>query len=207
MDAITIVVDMNKKGFEKGCDELRGAINSLSKSASKMAGGLKSVIPSIIGVGSAFGILTKAASTFMAQNTMLTKQMEACWTALGNLIGPIVEQLVSWVVSAVSYLISFLNLLGVTSKTASQLSKQANKSTSDLQRTVAGFDELNVLQANQSATLPNLNPKEWMTGLSEIDRAVLYFVTRKQGSRSATPPPSVAALLFNASMDCPWTRP
>lgn len=167
-DAITLVVDMNKKGFEKGCNELRGAINSLSKSASKMAGGLKSVIPSIIGVGSAFGVLTKAASTFMSQNTMLTKQMEACWTALGNLIGPIVEQLVSWVVSAMSYLISFLNLLGVTSKTASQLSKQANKSTSDLQRTVAGFDELNVLQANQGATLPNLEPKEWMSELADL---------------------------------------
>lgn len=167
-DVITLVVNMNKKGFEKGCSELRGAINSLSKSAAKMAGGLKSVIPSIIGVGSAFGILTKAASTFMSQNVMLTKQMEAAWTALGNLIGPIVEQLVSWVVSAISYLISFLNLLGVTSKTASQLSKQANKSTGDLQRTIAGFDELNVLQSQQSSTLPNLDPKEWMSELSEL---------------------------------------
>lgn len=167
-DVITLVVNMNKKGFERGCTELRGAINSLSGTAKKMADGMKSVIPSIIGVGSAFGILTKAASTFMSQNVALTRQMEAVWTALGNLIGPIVEQLVSWVVTAVSYLISFLNLLGITSKTASQLSKKAQGATGDLQKTIAGFDELNVLQQNQGASLPNLDPKEWMSELADL---------------------------------------
>lgn len=167
-DVITLVVNMNKKGFERGCTELRGAINSLSGTAKKMADGMKGVIPSIIGVGSAFGILTKAASTFMSQNVALTRQMEAVWTALGNLIGPIVEQLVSWVVTAVSYLISFLNLLGITSKTASQLSKKAQGATGDLQKTIAGFDELNVLQQNQGASLPNLDPKEWMSELADL---------------------------------------
>lgn len=171
-DVITIAVDLERKGFEKGCTELRGAITSLSQTAKKMADGMKSIIPSIIGVGSAFGILTKAASTFMQQNVMLTRQMEAVWTALGNLIGPIVEQLVSWVVSAVSYLISFLNLLGITGKTASELSKKAKTSTTELQRTVAGFDELNVLQPQQqSGVLPNLTPKEWMSELSDLLKA------------------------------------
>lgn len=170
-DVITLVVNMNKKGFERGCTELRGAINSLSGTAKKMADGMKGVIPSIIGVGSAFGILTKAASTFMSQNVALTRQMEAVWTALGNLIGPLVERLVSWVVTAVSYLISFLNLLGITSKTASQLSKKAQGATGDLQKTIAGFDELNVLQQNQGASLPNLDPKEWMSELADLLKA------------------------------------
>lgn len=171
-DVITLVVNMNKKGFERGCTELRGAINSLSGTAKKMADGMKGVIPSIIGVGSAFGVLTKAASTFMSQNVALTRQMEAVWTALGNLIGPIVEQLVSWVVTAVSYLISFLNLLGITSKTASQLSKKAQGATGDLQKTIAGFDELNVLQQNTGGgSLPNLDPKEWMSELTDLLKA------------------------------------
>lgn len=170
-DVITIAVNLERKGFEKGCAELRGAITSLSQTAKKMADGMKSVIPSIIGVGSAFGIITKAANTFMQQNVMLTRQMEAVWTALGNLIGPIVEQLVSWVVTAVSYLISFLNLLGITSKTASQLSKQAQGSASALQKTVAGFDELNVLQDTRQGSLPDLDPKEWMSELSELLKA------------------------------------
>lgn len=170
-DVITIAVDLERKGFEAGCTELRGAITSLSQTAKKMADGMKSVIPSIIGVGSAFGIITKAANTFMQQNVMLTRQMEAIWTALGNLIGPIVEQLVSWVVTAVSYLISFLNLLGITSKTASELSKKAQSATSNLQKTIAGFDELNVLQDNQEATLPNLDPKEWMSELTDLLKA------------------------------------
>lgn len=167
-DVITLVVNMNKKGFERGCTELRGAINSLSGTAKKMADGMKSIIPTIIGAGSAFGILSKAVSTFMEQNVMLTRQIEAVWTALGNLIGPIVERLISWVVTAVSYLITFLNLLGVTSKTASELSKKAKGATTELQKTVAGFDELNVLQDTREGRLPDLDPKEWMSELSEL---------------------------------------
>lgn len=171
-DVISLVVNMNKKGFERGCTELRGAINSLSGAAKKMADGMKGVIPSIIGIGSAFEIISKAAGTFMSQNIALTRQMEAVWTALGNLIGPIVEQLVSWVVTAVSYLISFLNLLGITSKTASQLSKKAQGATGDLQKTIAGFDELNVLQQNTGGgSLPNLDPKEWMSELTDLLKA------------------------------------
>lgn len=172
-DVITLVVNMNKKGFERGCAELKGAITSLSKSASKMGGSLKSVLPAILGVGSAYQMITKAVSTFMSQNQLLAKQMNAVWTAFGNLLGPIISQVVSWVTTAVSYLLSFLKLLGVTGKTASQLSKQAKQSGSDLKKTIAGFDELNLLQDNSGggtggALLPDVDAPEWMKEFADL---------------------------------------
>lgn len=170
-DVITLVVNMNKKGFERGCAELKGAITSLSKSASKMGGSLKSVLPAILGVGSAYQIITKAVSTFMSQNQLLAKQMNAVWTAFGNLLGPIISQVVSWVTTAVSYLLSFLKLLGVTGKTASQLSKQAKQSGSDLKKTIAGFDELNLLQDNSGAggaLLPDVDVPDWMKDFADL---------------------------------------
>ena len=170
-DVITLVVNMNKKGFERGCAELKGAITSLSKSASKMGGSLKSALPAILGVGSAYQIITKAVSTFMSQNQLLAKQMNAVWTAFGNLLGPIISQVVSWVTTAVSYLLSFLKLLGVTGKTASQLSKQAKQSGSDLKKTIAGFDELNLLQDNSGAggaLLPDVDVPDWMKDFADL---------------------------------------
>lgn len=173
-DVITLVVDMNKKGFERGCAELKGAITSLSKSASRMGGSLKSAIPAILGVGSAYQIITKAVSTFMSQNQLLSKQMSAVWTAFGNLLGPLINQVVSWVTMAVSYLLSFLKLLGVTGKTASQLSKQAKQAGSDLKKTIASFDELNVLQDNSgtgNGSLQDVNPPEWMSDIADLLKA------------------------------------
>lgn len=72
-DVITLVVNMNKKGFERGCAELKGAITSLSKSASKMGGSLKSVLPAILGVGSAYQIITKAVSTFLRISSLQSR--------------------------------------------------------------------------------------------------------------------------------------
>lgn len=189
-DAITIVANLSTKGFEKGSKALKSAISSLSRSALRLGktaqqsatgviGNIKKLVPTIIGVGSAFGVISKAVSAFMAQNELLSKRMSSVWTALGNLIGPIVTQLVNWVTTAVSYLLSFLKLLGVTGKTASQLSKSAKGAGSDLQKTIAGFDELNVLQDNSGggsgdAGLKDIEPTEWMKALSELLKKGLW---------------------------------
>lgn len=189
-DAITVIANLSTKGFEKGSAAMKKAINSLGVSAAKFGkttqqsansviGSLKRMLPTIIGVGSAYGVISKAVSAFMSQNELLSKQMSSVWTALGNALGPIITQLITWVTTAVSYLLSFLKLLGLTGKTASELSKSAKGAGSDLQRTIAGFDELNVLQDNSGggsggATLKDIEPSEWMKKLAELLRKGLW---------------------------------
>lgn len=188
-DAITVIANLSTKGFEKGSAAMKKAINSLGVSAAKFGkttqqsansviGSLKRMLPTIIGVGSAYGVISKAVSAFMSQNELLSKQMSSVWTALGNVLGPIITQLITWVTTAVSYLLSFLKLLGLTGKTASELSKSAKGAGSDLQKTIAGFDELNVLQDNSGgsggATLKDIEPSEWMEKLAELLRKGLW---------------------------------
>ena len=189
-DAITVIANLSTKGFEKGSAAMKKAINSLGVSAAKFGkttqqsansviGSLKRMLPTIIGVGSAYGVISKAVSAFMSQNEQLSKQMSSVWTALGNVLGPIITQLITWVTTAVSYLLSFLKLLGLTGKTASELSKSAKGAGSDLQKTIAGFDELNVLQDNSGggsggATLKDIEPSEWMAKLAELLRKGMW---------------------------------
>ena len=146
------MANLGTEGFKKGTKEIERAVKSLSNSAKKfsmqMTGTIRRLIPMILGVGSAYQVISKGVSAFMSQNEELSARMSAIWTAVGNLLGPIITQIIDWVTTAVSYFISFLNLLGITGKSASELSKSAKKSAGDLQRTLAGFDELNVLQDN-----------------------------------------------------------
>lgn len=168
-DVITIAANLSTKGFEKGTKDIVRAVKSLSNTAKSFG---RSMIASIVGVGSVIGILTKAIGTYMSQNEELSQRMNAIWTALGNVLGPIIEQIIEWVSTAVSYFLSFLKLLGITGKSASELSKAAKKNVQELQKTILGFDELNVLQDNtqqdKSNPLRDVEPSEFMKDLVEL---------------------------------------
>lgn len=154
-----------------------------------MGRSIKQIVPSILGVGSAFQIITKAAQTFMQNNEQITQNMGAAWTSLGNLIGPIIEKVVGWITTAIQYLTAFLKLLGMTGTSSTQTGKAtekaaaaAKKGVEELKRTLLGFDELNVLQddsspdqsgstgsdAQQQAPLAEITPPEWLTYLADL---------------------------------------
>ena len=164
--------------FGRSIKGLTRPVNGFARDAKGSFNGLisnlKRLAPMILGVGSAYGVISKAVNAFMSQNEQLSSKMNSIWTALGNLLGPIITQIIDWITTAVSYFLAFLKLLGVTGKTASQLSKKANQSTQQLQRTLSGFDELNVLQDNQSNNnnndtgLKDIDPSDWMKKLADL---------------------------------------
>lgn len=122
----------------------------------------------------------------MQNNEELTNRMGTAWTSLGNLIGPIIEKVVGWITTAIQYLTSFLKLLGMTGSASTQTSKAtekaaagAKKGVEELKRTLAGFDELEVMQDNSSpqdqsagtsapATLPEIEPPDWLKNLAGL---------------------------------------
>jgi len=188
---ITISAVLDAIGFEKGSKKLQGAINSLSKTAKNLGnqmkgfgtqtkrsfdvalGSIRRFMPTLIGVSSVYGILSKAVNAYMSENQKLAAQMNSIWTALGNVLGPIINQIINWVTTAVSYFLEFLRLLGVTSKTASQLSKTAKGAGGDLKKTLAGFDELNLLNGNgggggANGQLSDVDPADWMKEIIEL---------------------------------------
>lgn len=187
-DVITIDTAINTKGFELGTKAMKSAITSLSRTANSLGRSIKQIVPSLIGVGSAFQIISKAAQSFLSQNEALTNQLSSAWNALGNLLGPIIERIIGWVTTAIQYITAFLRLLGVTGSTSAQTGKatekaaaSAKKGVEDLKRTLLGFDELNVLQEENSAqdqsgnaaeqmqsALQDIKPPDWMTKLTDL---------------------------------------
>ena len=199
-EGLTIAANLATDGFKKGTKEIERAVKTLSNSVKRfgtqMTSKIKSLIPMIIGVGSAYGVISKGVSAFMSQNEELSQRMNSIWTSIGNLLGPIITKIIDWVSTAVSYLLSFLKLLGITGKAssnASNASKQASSAAKELQRTLAGFDELNVLQDNSNNDggggggnqnpLKELEPTEWMKKIAELLKAGMFEEAGRELSR------------------------
>lgn len=178
---------LDPSGIKAGSEKLTKALTNLSRSASrtmsKIESSGKSVLntikkwgPAMLGITSVYGVISKAVSTFMSQNEQLSAKFNSIWTALGNVLAPVIEKIVTLITDAVSYLLSFLQLLGVTNKSASQLSKStksAKQAAQEIKKTLAGFDELNVLQDSSggdsgSGGLDDKQAPEWMKNLVDM---------------------------------------
>lgn len=139
--------------------------------------GAKKFALSLLGARGVYTILRKAVSAYMAENQQLSNTLSACWSGIGNLLGPIITKLINLVAQAVAYVTTFLKLFGIfgksTTKAISSAGGAASSAAKDLKRQLASFDELNILSDNSSdggggggtgdvgAELPDVTLPDW----------------------------------------------
>lgn len=129
-----------------------------SKKMNSQFGGLisgaKKFALSLLGARGVWALLRKAVSAYMAENQQLSNTLSACWSGIGNLLGPIITRIINLVAQAVAYITTFLKLFGVfgksTTKAINSAGGAATKATDKLKRQLAAFDELNILSDNSS---------------------------------------------------------
>lgn len=138
--------------------------------------GAKKFALSLLGARGVWALLRKAVSAYMAENQQLSNTLSACWSGIGNLLGPIITRIINLVAQAVAYVTAFLKLFGIYGKTASKeissAGGAASKATDKLKRQLAAFDELNILSDNSSdggggggagdlGSLPDVTLPDW----------------------------------------------
>ena len=131
-----------------------------AKSMKAPIGGLtyafRHLAPALLMTEGVLGLLRKAVNAYMQQNQQLAANLNACWSGIGNILGPIINRLVGMISTAVSYLTQFLALFGLvgksTSKAISKAGSGASKEADKLKRQLASFDELTVLAGNEEDT-------------------------------------------------------
>lgn len=120
-----------------------------NKSYRKSFGGILSVVKRLgmgmLGIRGVYMILQRAVSAYMEQNQDLSNKLNACWSQLGNLIGPIITKVIDLVAKAISYITALLKLIGLSGSSASKAVKGAGSAAEKAQRYLAGFDELNTM--------------------------------------------------------------
>ncbi len=150
---------------------------SMNKQFGGLISGAKKFAISLLGARGVYALLRKAVSAYMAENQALSNTLSACWSGIGNLLGPIITRLINLVAQAVAYVTSFLKLFGVfggsATKAINKAGGAAGGAAKELKRQLASFDELNILSDNSSgggdgggssdvgAELPDVTLPDW----------------------------------------------
>lgn len=174
--------------FMSGVSKAVAGMKKLASSERGLRRPLSSLTSSVLRLGPALlmargmmGILRKAVSAYIAENEKLSSTLSACWSGIGNLLGPIISRVISLVATAVAYITKFLSLLGFvgssTKKAISGAGGAAEKETEKLHRQLASFDELNILQREEDtsgggggveeAELPDVTLPDWVEQMVE----------------------------------------
>ena len=149
-----------------------------SRGAQGFFASIKRLTPALLMAEGVMGLLRKAVSAYMQENQQMANTLNACWSSIGNMLGPVIERLVNLVALAAAYFTRFLQLLGFvgksTSKAISTAGGAAAGASKELKRQLASFDELNILQDSSaggsggggigdvSPALPEVELPDWV---------------------------------------------
>ena len=145
------------KKTKKEMSKAGKAVNSLGTSLKKGIKKVGKMALAVLGVRAAFSAVRRAANAYLEQNENLKNQISSIWNVAGQALGPFIEVMVqglSTIIVWVNSLIKALTGVDLVAKAnAAALKKQAT-ATKDAAKAaqLAGFDEMNKLQDNTSAS-------------------------------------------------------
>lgn len=152
-------IDKNKEALRLLKDELNqvsSASDNTTQSAIKMPKIFKQMAMAVIGVRSVYSGFHKIISASLSQNAELSNKFSAIWQALGNAITPILQRVANAILTLFSYLNIFIkvltggkvDILGSAMATANKNTKATTGSLKEMNKQLAGFDELNNIDEN-----------------------------------------------------------
>lgn len=125
---------------------------------------------SLFGVSTIYGALSKATHMYLNSNEELSQKLNSIWTALANLIGPIVEKIANWILKLVAYLNVFLKAV---SNGKIDLSKSMEKNTKSIKGTTSAMKGLNRQMASfDEATKLQDTTSTAGGGIGDVDKAI-----------------------------------
>ena len=176
--------DMSKAGsvgsraFAAIRDKVKAAASSMlsflthSKATKNQFSGLissaKKFTLSLLGARGVYALLRKAVSAYMSENEDLKNTLDSCWSSIGNILGPIITKLINLVATATAYVTSFLKLFNWFGKSTQKSISKANDDAQELKRTLASFDDLNILSFKSDSSKDNTNTDS-KSELADVD--------------------------------------
>lgn len=179
--------DVKNNNFKKMLNETNETIGKNIKSLGKMALG-------IFSIRSAYMFVRGAVSTLSSENEQLGADIENIRYGLASALLPVIQTIVSWVQTLMSYVNAITQAwwgFSVFSSKSSKNMASTSKSAKELKKSLAGFDEMNTLSSSSSSSgsassggasykdfqLEGPVP-EWLKWIMDNKDAVLGFLTQ-----------------------------
>lgn len=141
--------------------------NGLEKSISK----IKRFALSLLSIRGIYSLLSKASSAYMSQDTALANKMQAVWVGLGAMLEPVISGIANTLLKGVKYINIFIKALTGVDLLAKAMQKSLNgtaKSAKNLNKTLAGFDELNNLDTTSDVSSSNIDTN-WVNAFNDVE--------------------------------------
>lgn len=199
-DSGTSCASKIKKAFSNAFGKAKSSAgNFFKKVGSSSVNSLKSIKRmglAILGIRAAYSLVRKAADQYLESNQSASNQISAIWNTLGAMIGPIVDMVISGVVTALSYINALIKALTgidfVAKANANALKKQTKgvaKATKEANAQLADFDEMSKLEdkskdSSGSGTglfTPTSVDTSWIDGLKDAFNKGAYELGKYLG--------------------------
>lgn len=164
----------------KGGIDLQGMLEGTSKSLTDIIKKVTRWGLAVFGIRTAYNAVRNAISVISQNDEQLATDIEYMKNALAYTLEPVVRTIVNLAKELLNYVAYIAKIFGLNIfENANKSLKGANKQAKALQKTMASFDEMNVLQDSSSSggggavgpsfdlTMPS-EPPEWITRLPAI---------------------------------------
>lgn len=166
---------------------------SIDDSSKKIGGTIKQVAKwalAVFAVESAYGFIRNAISTLTGYNNQLAADVEYIQFAIASTLEPVIERIVGWVYTLlqyVNYLAQAWFNVNLFANASEKNFKKANQSAKQLNKSLAGFDEINQLSDNSGTTnsvaspsvdlsnMENFEPPTWLEKIAEFGKPIIEF--------------------------------
>ena len=139
-------------------------ISSAFEGAGKKA---KRFTLALFSVRSVFSLISRASRTYLGENEDTTNKIAGAWSYLGNLIGPVIEKIVSWLQYGIAYLNVFLKSLTGVDFLAKSIQKTTAKTNKELKKTVSSMDEIVNLDLDSGSS--GVNPAGALQDIQDLE--------------------------------------
>ena len=148
------------KNFKTLGDKISGAFENAGKKAKRFTLALFSV-------RTIFSVISKASSNYLSENEQTSNAVAGAWEYLGNVIGPVIERVVSWLRYGIAYLNVFLKALTGVDFLAKSIQKTTAKTNKELKKTVSSMDEIVNLDLDSGSS--GANPAGALQEIADLE--------------------------------------
>lgn len=142
-------------------NKVQNSLNSVGKNLQNQIGSLARISMSIVGIRTGINMTRSAISMVSQYNKQVSADMEYMRYCIANAIAPAIQGVIKLLYTVLSYVNAIanawfgINLFGNSSvKNFQKMQKSASgtaKSAKEIQKSLQGFDEMNILQSNQNS--------------------------------------------------------
>lgn len=130
--------------------------NDMSRGVDKITSKIKRFGLALFSIRSIWSLVSKASSAYLAQDTELSNKLQSVWAGLGSMLAPIIEKIANILMKAVGYVNIFIKALtgvDLLARASAKSMDKASKSAKGLNKSLAGFDELNNLDTSAGSNI------------------------------------------------------